>query len=94
MSHYSQDPAQVRVDFFKESGKWYCTEAVKWITYHGNTQVGHAFAEALDKHLEKANGGRRLSGMIAVCLEPYHEHAFPQMMKVDDIDSALKRWRK
>ncbi len=30
MSHYSEDPSMVRVDFFKESGKWYCTEAVKW----------------------------------------------------------------
>jgi len=29
MSHYSNDPAMVRVDFWKTSGKWYTTEAVK-----------------------------------------------------------------
>ena len=27
---YSEDETMVRVDFFKPSGKWYTTEAVKW----------------------------------------------------------------
>jgi hypothetical protein len=31
--HYCENPAMVRVDFFKDSGKWYTTEAVKWLFY-------------------------------------------------------------
>jgi len=27
---FTEDETVVRVDFFKESGKWYVTEAVKW----------------------------------------------------------------
>jgi hypothetical protein len=29
MGHYSDKSTSVRVDFFKASGKWYCTEAVE-----------------------------------------------------------------
>lgn len=31
MSNYTDDPTMVRVDFWKSSGKWYTTEAVKWV---------------------------------------------------------------
>ena len=30
---YSEDDSMVRVDFFKTSGRWYTTEAVKWLDY-------------------------------------------------------------
>lgn len=83
---YSDAENSVRVDFFKESGKWYTTEAVKWLTWKGWTPEGEgkhihaAFAEALN-----AAGiglGGRLTGMTAVCLEPYHENAHPLMVKI------------
>lgn len=82
MSNYSDDAASVRVDFFKESGKWYCTEAVVWLEglYFGRSKEGEinlihdAFRKSLDAHF----GGRpRLRGMRAICLEPYHEHSHP-----------------
>jgi hypothetical protein len=84
MGNYSNDAASVRVDFFKESGKWYTTEAVKWKTYFAPMLVEDAFAEVLVDHLRDPETNEvRLLGMTAVCVEPYHENARPQMMTVE-----------
>jgi hypothetical protein len=72
---YTNDPAMVRVDFFKPSGKWYTTEAVKWIGY-SDPLIHDAFAESLRRHL-----GQRLRDMDAVCLEPFHRSAHPIQLK-------------
>lgn len=92
MSHYSDDPAMVRVDFWKESGKWYATEAVKWIgPYFGSKEssekfkaphglIHDGFLASLRAHLKPTSPGNtrlRYSGMRATCLEPYHEHTHP-----------------
>jgi hypothetical protein len=71
---YTEDPEMVRVDFFKPSGKWYCTEAVKWTgEWKGNKQLIHdAFEQSLRDHL-----GDRLNDMDAICIHPYHEHEHP-----------------
>ena len=98
MGNYSNDANSVRVDFFKESGKWYCTEAVKWTgPYHGTDQasgkitlIPESFAHALAEHLGRQEPWR-LEDKVAVCLEPYHEHAHPLMMKVS---IAKQRWRE
>jgi len=81
MSHYSDDPAMVRVDFWKQSGKWYITEAVKWSgSWKGSEQGIHdAFAQSLRDHFAKRP--TRLSDMDATCLEPYHEHSHPIQIK-------------
>jgi hypothetical protein len=75
---YSDNPADVRVDFFKSSGKWYTTETVRWSgEWKGKKQLIHeAFAKSLRDHL-----GNRLQEMDAVCIEPYHEHEHPIMLK-------------
>jgi hypothetical protein len=83
---YSEKEDMVRVDFFKEGGKWYCTEAVRWTGCYRNEgddfcSIHDAFKQSLRDHL----GGHRLSEMIAVCLEPYHEHSHPIMIKVRSI---------
>lgn len=71
---YTEDPAMVRVDFFKESGKYYTTEAVKWTgEWEAKKQDIHsAFKQSLCDHL-----GTRLKEMDAVCLHPYHQNKFP-----------------
>jgi hypothetical protein len=76
MSNYSINPAMIRVDFFKASGKWCRTEAVEWRGY-SNCCIQDAFKESIRMHL-----GGRMGGMIAVCLDPYHEHAHPLMLVV------------
>ena len=76
---YTDDATMVRVDFFRQSGKWYTTEAVRWIdnwkASHDNL-IENAFANALKAHL-----GTRLSDMDAICLEPYHEYSHPIQIK-------------
>jgi len=84
VSHFSDNPASVRVDFFKPGGKWGYTEAVIMDEGYTDTSIHRAFAKALHKHLEG-----RMKGMIAVCLEPYHEYSFPLMLNVDDIPKHL-----
>jgi len=79
--HYSNDPSMVRVDFFKPSGKWYTTEAVRWTgEWRGDKQLIHdAFIQSLRDHFMEVP--RRLSNMDAVCLEPYHENSHPIQIK-------------
>lgn len=90
MGNYSDKANSVRVDFFKKSGEWYCTEAVEWKTYDGTLTEGgklihDAFAETLVAHLRDPKTERvRLDDMTAVCLEPYHEHAHPLMLSVKE----------
>jgi len=81
MTHYSEDPRRVRVDFFKPSGKWYATEAVLWTgRYGGKDQLIHdAFKTSLQKHFE--DHPNSLKEMDAICLKPYHENAHPIQIK-------------
>jgi hypothetical protein len=96
MGHYSDKSSSVRVDFFKASGKWYCTEAVEWTGEYRQAQLHYEFAKSLHDHLYVLEDDRadvaiayRLSGMMAVCLEPYHEHEHPIILHVDAIDETL-----
>ena len=98
MGNYSNDSDSIRVDFFKPSGKWYCTEAVKWIgNYEISGLIDEQFAESVWIHLKatslkstKSGGSIRLSDMVAVCLEPFHPHSFPLMMKVEDMPKSIE----
>jgi len=74
---FCEDEDMVRVDFFRPGGKWYTTEAVRWLYYDDGMTVMETFKLSLKKHL---NG--RLDGMTAVCLEPYHVNAYPVMVTV------------
>lgn len=85
---YSQNAHDVRVDFFKPSGKWYETESVSFegLQWRGQDKEGNILQgvdslrtvckKALRRHLEG-----RMKGMMAVILEPYHEFAHPVMIK-------------
>lgn len=85
--NYSDEPSMVRVDFFEESGKWYTTEAVKWLGYEG--YIFDEFILSLRNHLIK-NGQTRLSGMTAVCLDPYNKNSFPLMYKNWDKQKLMR----
>jgi hypothetical protein len=85
---FTTDERMVRVDFFKPSGKWYTTEAVKWTGHYDKGLIHREFAQSLKDHFFGAPA-RRLSGMLAVCLEPYHQHTHPIMLHVDEIDVLL-----
>ena len=76
--NYSDSSAMCRVDFFKDSGKWYCTEAVDFTGFFTDAGIDGA----VRRHLRRTDGTVRLEGMTAVCLEPALEHQFPRMWKV------------
>ncbi len=83
---YSYEPWMCRVDFFKPSGKWNESVAVSFeglysqsgseAKKHGVITIHDCFRIAL----KKAIGDRHI-GQTAVCLEPYHEHSHPLMIK-------------
>ena len=75
MSNYSEDKNTCRVDFFKPSGKWYTTLAIKFRGKDWKGEGGITPHEALKNALSDANVG--LEEMTAICLEPYHEYSHP-----------------
>ena len=80
---YCDDARMVRVDFFKPaSGKWYCTEAVKWTGAYEGVLIHDAFKKSLDDHFERRGG--TLGGMVAICLEPYHQNAHPISIRIPE----------
>jgi hypothetical protein len=91
MTNYSNSSASVRCDFFKESGKWYTTEAVAWTGSYVNGSPITELASSLIAHLtEKSEDGRmylRLSEMTVVCLLPCHQFAFPVMFDMANVRS-------
>lgn len=77
--NYSDKPYQVRVDFFKPSGKWYETECMVWSgESSADCNIVEEFKHSLQEHLEG-----RMKGMYAVCLDPYHENSYPLMVEVE-----------
>lgn len=66
----------VRVDFFKESGKWYTTEEMEMIGgFDKTTSIHEAFIKSLGMTFPE-----NYHEFIAVCLEPYHENSHPLMV--------------
>ena len=76
MSYYSNDPAMVRVDFWKESGKWYATEQIEFAEYN-DPDMWKVLEEGIRKKLTRDNGRIAYAGMRATCLAPYHVHSHP-----------------
>ena len=76
MGNYSAIASRCRVDFFKESGKYYTTEEIEFPPETYDYDPYSAVAVSLKTQL-----GKRLDGMTAVCLEPYCSHPYPIMIK-------------
>jgi hypothetical protein len=74
MSNYSEEAHMCRVDFWKESGKWYTTEAISFDGLYDLDFIHDAFRIALKRHFGETP---RLIGMTAICLEPYHKLSHP-----------------
>ena len=80
MTHYSNNPAEVRVDFFKASGKWYTTVAMTWLHVSGTSWESPALIHDEFRLSLRDACPNRFVGMSAVCLDPYHPNACPIMM--------------
>jgi len=78
MTNYCNETNMVRVDFFKPSGEWYTSDSMEFGPYTGRIQ--DAFRDSLRETFQGV-----LLGMTAVCLEPYHENAYPLMVNMGDL---------
>ena len=74
--YYSNLPEMVRVDFFREHGKWYATESVDMSGTYNDLTLDAVKASV------KRQIGDRYKDMWAVCLQPYVIHSFPVMFRV------------
>lgn len=83
---FTTDEHMVRVDIFKEKGKWYATIALKWDRYTcGNPQDGSNDYESLHTTFQRCMKEQypdKFKDMWAICLDPYHELSHPQMIKL------------
>ena len=91
---FSTNDKMVRVDVFKESGKWYLTTELFWDRYNSyipeedqNNEdlMAGKLVETIHDTFERLalkQFAGRYQGMIAVCLEPYHEYAHPLMIRI------------
>jgi len=89
MTHYSDNPGHVRVDFFRTGGKWYTTEVIDmtkwWVGSRKTAEEQNTSSTSIHDAIKHAidESGCKYKDMIAVVLEPYHEHAHPIMIFPD-----------
>lgn len=78
---YSDDKSMVRVDIWKQSGKWYETIALKWDRYSFEQNDGsRELIHDIFRRCMQEQYPNYYIGMKATCLEPYHEHSHPIMI--------------
>jgi len=88
MTHFSESPSSVRVDRFRESGKWYDTYAIDMRQYYNLPSIHDAVARAwLDERWATGTG---LESFFLVCLDPYHVHSHPVILREDYVQKLLK----
>jgi len=79
---YTTDSRHVRVDRFKESGKWYDTlEVVIPDEYYDHWNIFQALEMSINEQYgENYVVGWTNQGGSFVCIDPYHEHSHPVML--------------
>lgn len=75
--NYSDKSYMCRVDFFTENGKWKYTDEIDLCSIWNDSILTDAFAK---KMIELG----RYKGLIAICLDPYHQHSFPLMYRIPE----------
>ena len=88
MTHYSENPNMVRVDYWTESGKWYMTEAVDMNAGYDVPLVHVAVELAMNDHWEKTRSTerRRAWNQFTITIaEPYHMSEYPVMIKANTV---------
>ncbi len=71
----------VRVDLFKESGKYKDTISLKFDRYF--TEIDNKI-ELIDDTFKRCMQEQypNIRNCICVCLDPYHEHSYPLMLRI------------
>ena len=73
---YSVHDCMVEVVLFKSSGKWCRSEAINMNTVYYTPSVQDAVLSCWTDQV-----GNLHSDWMLVCLEPYHQHAHPVLIK-------------
>ena len=79
---YSPDESMVRVDIWKDSGKWYDSIQLKWDRYSTKIDDDVELIHETFRRCLKEQYPNCYIGMRATCLEPYHVNSFPLMISV------------
>ena len=89
MTEKTRPTGYVRVDIFKDTGKWYSTGWVDMAPWFNTESVHGAVREACNAEATKANGEWGLvrnadeyfaQGWTIVCTEPHHQFAHPVLL--------------
>ena len=81
MTHFSQKPGMVRVDIFKESGKWYDTLELDMDKQYNTLLIHDAINNAMAiQHPQWTHG--KNAGFHVVVLDPYHKNSHPVMYHI------------
>ena len=80
---YTTNSSHVRVDRFKESGKWYDTLEINMENHYDDLNIYKALRDSINETMQFENYVQRWlsQGGSFVCLEPYHQHSHPVMLK-------------
>jgi len=79
MSHYSDNPADVRIDVWKQSGKWSDCYRLRWSLYDADLPLHTILESLLDEQYPFWRS--RWRGMTITCLEPHHKNSHPIMLR-------------
>ena len=76
---YDVNDNVVRVDQFKPRVKWYQTLAIDMSGLYESESPSFALRSAL------VAAGHDIEQWTYVCLEPYHQHSYPVMLRATDL---------
>lgn len=75
MTNYSADESRCRVSRFKKTGKWYDDFSIDMNSHYNKEDLRGAVASAILQVVDID------PDYIYICLEPYHRHSHPVMLK-------------
>lgn len=82
--HFSENPDQVRAEFFRDGGKWYMTEALDMADCYNELTPADAVWKALINRARRR--GQEISETFhIVVLDPYHQNPYPVMWTIEAI---------
>jgi hypothetical protein len=74
------NPEMVRIDLFKENGKWYTTLELKWDRYFTVKSDTELIEDTFKRCINEQYPNYK--NYYVVCLNPYHEYSHPLMTRI------------
>lgn len=91
--YYSNNPGDVRVEFFKPGGKWYMTETIDMSPFYNDPDLWEAVRLAIRRSCasdkDKDRGDRLMKQFTVVVQDPYHRNGYPIMLVPEQYLDAI-----